>query len=95
MKVAKIIDRYTVAITTKGATHYPMCGDILLVGGEDIVDPETGYVIGQMPTARVKVTEVYEQFVVAVTYRIVGPEDPPFISVNVGDDVVEYPGNRQ
>ena len=99
MKVAKILDSYRVAVT-KTDGPYLGTGDILVIGNEDVVDPETGEIIGKLPTVRVKVVDVYDKFVVAETYRLVQPfsgsglifEKNPatVVTVNVGDEVFSY-----
>lgn len=92
MKVAKIIDRYTVAITRKG--EWLAVGDTLAIGGDPVIDPETGETIGELPLLRVKVTQVFEKFVIAETYRLVPAlaslADRATVTVNVGDDVMLY-----
>lgn len=100
MKVAKIIDKYTLAITKKGG-EWVSTGDILCIGSQRIIDPETGQFIGAVPTLRVKVTEIHDKFVIAETYRIISgaeialadiypfapPAEPVEVTVNIGDDV--------
>lgn len=99
MKVAKILDEYRAAITrTGGPPLYH--GDILVIGSDDVVDPETGEVIGKLPAVRVKVSEVYDKFVVAETYRLVEPftrtgfvfqvNPAVVVSVNIGAEVYPY-----
>lgn len=89
MKVAKMIDRYTVAITlADGPLDGVSEGDILVIGSEELKDPENGEVLGRLPRVRVKVTEVHPRFALAQTY-ILGPKPPPggATVVNVGDEV--------
>lgn len=84
MKVAAVVDHHTVAIN-RGAEAGLRGGDILCVAS-DVVDPETGHVIGSYPNLRVKVTEVYPRFCVAETYRLAHGDDR-IVTVNIGDDV--------
>lgn len=93
MKVAKIIDNYTLVITKRDGPFLGL-GDILCVGTEDVTDPETGEVIGQLDRLRVRITEVHDNFVVAETYRMTTCEDmrfSPTVTVNIGDPVTVYP----
>lgn len=91
MKVAKILDCYTVAITK---TDGPLLGlgDILSIGTEPVIDPETGECIGHYPQLRVRVIQVYTKFVIAETYRLITQRDTDRkkVTVNVGDDVLPY-----
>ena len=85
MKVAAVLDRHTVAINS-GADAGVMTGDLLCITS-DVIDPETGDVIGSYPNLRLKVTEVYPRFCVAETYRLALPGERVAVVVNVGDDV--------
>lgn len=91
MKVAKVIDRYTVAITKDKIGNMAFVGDILGVKTELILDPETDEVLGYLPKYRVKVTAVYQNFILAETYRIAGRDEPFLINISKGDDVVLLP----
>lgn len=86
MKVAAILDCYTVAITRKDAPNLGL-GDILAINSRDIIDPETGKKLGTLPGLKVKVTECYDKFVVAETYRVSANGQPSGFEVNIGDDV--------
>lgn len=86
MKVAAIIDCYTVAVTRKDGPYLGL-GDILAIGGHEVIDPETRELLGVLPALKVKVTECYEKFVVAETYRLAGRDQNPEVTVNIGDDV--------
>lgn len=86
MKVAAVLDCHTVAIN-RGSEAGVTAGDLLCITS-DVIDPETGDVIGQYPNLRLKVTEVYPRFCVAETYRLVGRgSNERYVVVNVGDDV--------
>lgn len=85
MKVAAVIDAHTVAINA-GTTAGVMAGDFLCITS-DVIDPETGDVIGSYPNLRLKVTEVYPRFCVAETYHLVDRANNHTAVVNVGDDV--------
>lgn len=89
MKVAKVIDCYRLAITKRDGPFLGL-GDILVVGTEDIIDPETGEVIGHWPGLRVKVIDVYDHFVVAETYRLLTDTKQVVVQVQVGDSVWPY-----
>lgn len=61
-------------VINRGANHGVEIGDVFQVMSpdeQDVTDPETNQVIGQVPfeKLRVKVTEVQAQFSVAETYR--------------------------
>lgn len=88
MKVAKIIDNYTVAVTRDRLGTTPKVGDILGVGSVKIYDPENGEFLGALSRYGLKVTKVREQFLVAETYVLSSRDDPALIDVNVGDVVV-------
>lgn len=88
MKVAKIIDCYTVAITKTDAPYLGR-GDILTIGSQEIIDPETGESLGRLPQLQVKVCEVYDKFVIAETYRYACTD--PLVTVNIGDPVCHHP----
>lgn len=95
MQVAKIIDCYTVAITSRDGPHLG-AGDILVIGSEEITDPENGERLGYLATLRVKVTEVYDKFVIAETYRLVSPrEQQQVVTVNIGDQAWAWPGRNR
>lgn len=84
MQVARVLDRYTVAVNG-GAEAGIAVGDELRIA-ENIVDPETGEVIGVYPDMRVRVTEVFPRFCVAQTFRITVGDDA-VVTVNIGDSV--------
>jgi hypothetical protein len=75
-KVAEILDRYTLAIN-RGVDDGVEIGMIFAVigAGGEIIDPDTDKPLGPRPVEklRVKVTDVYEKFSVAQTYRLVTP----------------------
>lgn len=81
MKVAKIIDRYTVAIATYDTTVKP--GAILGIAEDDIIDPENGENLGGHTKLRVKVTEVHERYCIAETYRLTAERQK--VTINIGD----------
>lgn len=91
MKVAKVIDHYTVAIT-KTDSPFLFAGDILCIGDERIFDPDTGEFLGRVETLRVKVTQIFEKFVIAETYRVIPTRDvgKATVRVDVGMDVFAY-----
>lgn len=92
MKVAAILDAFSLAITKRDGPHLGI-GDILCIGeGAEVIDPETGEVLGRLDMLRVKVTDVYEKFVVAETYRMDGKE--PVVTVNIGDQAWAWPGRN-
>lgn len=76
-KVAEILNRYTLAINrgSEDGVEVGMIFAVMGLGGE-IIDPETKKPLGPRPIEklRVKVTDVYEKFCVAETYRIVTPQ---------------------
>lgn len=90
MKVAKLVDRYTVAITRGDGRSLQVLniGDILCICSSDavVIDPDTGEKLGNLPVLRVKVTEVYDRFVIADTYQL---SCNPYrvVTVNIGDEV--------
>lgn len=72
-KIAKILNSREVALNIggeQGVTH-GMLFEILSPKGIDILDPDTGIVLGSvpMPKTRVKVNRVYDKLSVAATYR--------------------------
>lgn len=75
--VARVEDQYTV-ILNRGAVHGirpDMVFAVLADGGDPILDPETGEVIGELPAEklRVKVVDVQPKFSRAVTFRTSTP----------------------
>ncbi|WP_155769564.1 hypothetical protein [Mycobacterium asiaticum] len=75
--VARVEDQYTLIIN-RGAEHgtkADMVFAVLTEGGDQIVDPETGAVIGELPTEklRVKVVDVQPKYSRAVTFRAIAP----------------------
>lgn len=87
MKVAKIIDKYRLAISTPD--YKPLHGEILLIGQEKVHDPDTGAFLGSLEVLRAKVSEVHPKFVVAETYRLISPIEVgnPAVVINIGDEV--------
>ncbi|OBI82097.1 hypothetical protein A9X01_22405 [Mycobacterium asiaticum] len=75
--VARIEDEYTLIIN-RGSEHGlapDMVFAVMADGGDEILDPETGGVIGELPVEklRVKVVEVQPKFSRAVTFRTYTP----------------------
>lgn len=75
--VASVEDQYTLIIN-RGSTHGAkpdMVFAVLAEAGEPLRDPETGEVIGELPTEklRVKVIDVQPKYSRAVTYRTFTP----------------------
>ena len=69
-----------------------MTGDLLCITS-DVIDPETGDVIGQYPNLRLKVTEVYPRFCVAETYRLVrGDDNNRVVTVNLSGTNLQVVG---
>ena len=72
-KVAKILNSREVALNigTLQGVELGMCFDILSTKGNDIRDPDTGDVLGNvdLAKAKVRVSRVYEKVCVASTYR--------------------------
>jgi hypothetical protein len=89
MKVAKILDQHTVAITAGEADGMEK-GTILGICGVEIEDPETKEVIGKLPTVRVKVTEVHPKFCVAETYRLSTKSLEEILSAGRASDYSQY-----
>lgn len=102
MKVAAIIDQYTVAVTRDPGDD-PLTGEILTISGILITDPETGEDLGLLPGLRVKIADVHPRFLLAETYRIVtrttvdgilrnrlADETPETVTVNIGDIVTRW-----
>ena len=83
MRVALVLDQFSLAVTG-GAAAGISVGDELRVSDE-VVDPETGAVIGSYPNLRVVVTEVFPRFCVAET--LTQPCVKPVVTINVGDSV--------
>jgi hypothetical protein len=85
--VASIEDEYTLIIN-RGSEHGVEPGMIFAVmadGGDEIIDPENGDVIGERPREklRIKVSEVHPKFSYAATFRTYTPakvEYPTFSS---------------
>ncbi|MBX9640445.1 MAG: hypothetical protein K2X97_12155 [Mycobacteriaceae bacterium] len=76
--VARVEDQHTVIIN-RGSAHGArpdMVFAVLSDAGDPILDPETGEVIGELPTEklRVKIVEVQPKFSRAVTLRMFVPE---------------------
>lgn len=70
--VARIEDEHTLIIN-RGSEHNVMVGmifGVLADGGDQIIDPETGDVIGELPTVklRVRVSEVHPKYSRAETF---------------------------
>lgn len=89
MKVAKILDLYNVVITKTDGPHLRY-GDILVIHSEPVIDPETGENLGELPTLRVKVTEIYDKFILAETYRMAISKTDPAVVINIGDTVTPF-----
>lgn len=75
--VARVEDEYTLIIN-RGSEHGlvpDMVFAVMTDGGDEILDPETGGVIGELPVEklRVKVVEVQPKFSRAVTFRTYTP----------------------
>lgn len=84
MQVAKVLDTYRVAINrgaAQGITH----GAVLHIA-EDIIDPETGGVLGTAPDLLVRVTDVHERYCVAETFNTARFGNH-LQHVNIGDHV--------
>lgn len=75
-QVAEVLDKYRLVIN-RGQTSGVEVGMIFAVMGfgGDILDPETKESLGPKPIEklRLKVTDVYEKFSVAETFRVVTP----------------------
>ncbi|AYE96951.1 hypothetical protein C0J29_21310 [Mycobacterium paragordonae] len=93
--VARVEDQHTLIIN-RGSAHGAepdMVFAVLANAGEPIVDPETGEVIGELPTEklRVKVVEVQPKYSRAVTFRTFAPEQVQYpaltSSARAGSDV--------
>ena len=72
-KVAQVLNDREIAINlgfAKGVT-VGMHFDVVNVNGENIIDPDTGEVLGSVniPKVRVRVTQTQEKLSVATTYR--------------------------
>lgn len=95
MKVAKVIDCYTVAINAGEADGIEN-GAILEILSDPVIDPEDGAILGLHAKLRVKVTEVFERYCIAETYKLTVPTfwelltgtipRDQLVSVNVGDE---------
>ena len=75
--VARVEDQYTLIIN-RGSEHgakLEMVFAVLADGGDQILDPETGNVIGELPTEklRVKVVDVQPKYSRAATFRTFTP----------------------
>lgn len=72
-KVARILNSRELVINvgTKDGVSPEMFFDVLDPKGEDILDPDTGEILGSInrPKVRVKVTKVFERLSLASTYR--------------------------
>lgn len=99
--VARIEDEYTL-IVNRGSEHGVQSDMIFAVmahDGDEIIDPETGAVIGELPTEklRVKVLDVHPKYSRAVTFRTIAPanaDHPALLELSqlaAGHDV---PGGR-
>ena len=82
-KVAKVLNKREVALNV-GKKHRVDVGmqfDVLASAADEIIDPDTGEVIGALnrPKVRVEVTVVGQRFAVASTFRT--------IEVNVGGSI--------
>lgn len=75
--VARVEDQYTLIINRGSAhgTRPDMLFAVLSEAGDPILDPETGEVIGELPTEKllVKVVDVQPKYSRAVTFRTVAP----------------------
>ena len=86
MKVAKLIDAYTVAITGGEEAGIDV-GDVLAVARE-VIDPDTGESLGWYDRVRLEVTEAHPRFCVAQTFDVFDRYAPrAVVSVDIGDDV--------
>ena len=85
MRVAKVIDSYTLAITG-GADVWVEVGEWLIVA-ENIIDPETGESLGTYPNLKVLVSHVFPRFCVAETTVDDRRNRYKTLVVNVGDEV--------
>jgi hypothetical protein len=84
-QVAEILDEYSLAINRgeNDGVEVGMIFSVMGLGG-DIIDPEKKTSLGPKPVEklRVKVTDVFEKYSVAETYRIV---QPPSITSMMSD----------
>jgi hypothetical protein len=75
--VARIEDQYTLIINrgSEHGTKLEMVFAVMAGGGDQILDPETGKVIGELPAEklRVKVVDVQPKYSRAVTFRTFTP----------------------
>lgn len=99
--VARVEDEYTL-IVNRGSEHGmqpDMVFAVMADGGDEIIDPETGAVIGELPTEklRVKVLDVHPKYSRAVTFRTTNPANADYpalielAQITAGPDV---PGGR-
>jgi len=95
-KVADILDKYTLVIN-RGSEQHVRAGMIFAVMGQggQIIDPETKTPLGPRPVEklRVKVTDVYDRYCVAETYRIVTPRS--FGDLIGGPSIRDWVGGLQ
>jgi hypothetical protein len=89
VKVAQVIDCYTVAITKDQGSDIGVYENEVYAIGNEVIDPETGDSLGVYPRLHVVVTEVHPRFFVAETYRRVHPRlgERQEVAVNIGDEV--------
>lgn len=85
MKIAAIIDCYTVAVN-RGAQHGVEPGDKLAIGRNEIHDPETGEHLGFYGEVQLRVTDVYPRFAMAKTDGST-KDGLRITTVNIGDAV--------
>ena len=72
-KIAKVLNSREVALNV-GAEHGVQSGmtfDILAPGSEEVMDPDTGEVLGSvdLPKTSVRITKAHDKFAIATTYR--------------------------
>lgn len=92
VKVAKLLDQFSVVLNI-GLNQLPnpvKVGDIFTIVSEDVIDPQTGENLGPYPKLRVKVTEVYDRFCVAETYRLAISPYEAIIRIDVGAEAQPF-----
>lgn len=85
IRVATFLDEYRIAIN-KGSVDGIKSGTFVTIHSE-VLDPDTGEILGRLHKGNLVITEVYSRFSVAETYGKTRDPREKWITICVGDIV--------
>jgi len=85
IRVATFLDEYRIAIN-KGSVDGIKSGTFVTIYSE-VLDPDTGEILGRLHKGNLVITEVYSMFSIAETYRKTRDPREKWITICVGDIV--------